>query len=72
MPKGNPNAQTIASDKYQKKAGYMTKGFKMKREIVERFENACAAAGITSQAGLIAKWMEEFCDEVEKNKNDIV
>ena len=27
MPKGNPSAQTIASEKYQKKAGYMAKKF---------------------------------------------
>ena len=30
MVKGKPNPQTIASEKYQKKAGYMTKGFKLK------------------------------------------
>ena len=40
MPKGNPTPQTIASEKYQKKAGYMTKGFKIKREAAERFERA--------------------------------
>ena len=37
MPKGSPNAQTVASEKYQKKAGYMTKGFKLKRDVAERF-----------------------------------
>lgn len=41
MPKGNPSRQTLASEKYQKKAGYMTKGFKLKRDIVEQFEVAC-------------------------------
>ena len=34
MPKGNPSAQTIASEKYQKKAGYMAKSFKLKRDIL--------------------------------------
>lgn len=31
MPTGSPKPQTIASEKYQKKAGWMTKGFKDKR-----------------------------------------
>ena len=44
MVKGKPNPQTIASEKYQKKAGYMTKGFKLKRELVEQFEAACGKA----------------------------
>ena len=41
MPKGNPSGQTIASEKYQKKAGYKTKGFKLKGDIAERFALAC-------------------------------
>ena len=67
MPKGEPTKQTIASEKYQKKAGYMVKGFKLKRDVVERFEEACAAAGITSQAALVAEWMEEFIKKNQKN-----
>ncbi len=59
MPKGSPKPQTIASDKYQKKAGYKTKGFKLKGDVAERFERACAAAGV-SQAAQITKMMEEF------------
>lgn len=59
MPKGSPSKQTIASDKYQKKAGYMTKGFKIKREIAERFAEACEKAGV-SQASQITKMMNEF------------
>lgn len=66
MPKGEPTKQTIASEKYQKKAGYMVKGFKLKRDVVERFEEACAAAGITSQAALVAEWMEEFIKKNQK------
>lgn len=64
MPKGNPSKQTIASEKYQKKAGYMTKGFKLKRDIVEQFEAACERAG-KSQAEVIRELMEEF---VQQNK----
>lgn len=66
MPKGNPRAQTIASEKYQKKAGYMAKSFKLKRDIVEQFEEACRAAGV-SQAAQITKMMNEFIEEQKKN-----
>lgn len=64
MPKGNPSKQTIASEKYQKKVGYMTKGFKLKRDIVEQFEAACDRAG-RPQAEVIREFMEEF---VKQNK----
>lgn len=65
MIKGNPNPQTVATDKYQKKAGYMTKGFKLKREIVEQFEEACKKAGV-SQASQITEMMKEFIEEQNK------
>ena len=65
MIKGNPNPQTIATDKYQKKAGYMTKGFKLKREIVEQFEEAGRKAGV-SQASQITEMMKEFIEEQNK------
>ena len=60
MPKGSPNAQTVASEKYQKKAGYMTKGFKLKRDVAERFAEACEKAGV-SQAAQITAMMIVFC-----------
>lgn len=65
MPKGKPKAQTIASDKYQKKAGYMTKGFKIKRNLADQFADACKKAGV-SQAAQITKMMKEFICEVER------
>lgn len=65
MPKGNPNAQTIASEKYQKKVGYMTKGFKLKRDIADQFAAACEKAGV-SQAAQITAMMKEFIEQVEK------
>lgn len=67
MPVGNPNAQTIASAKYQKKAGYMTKGFKIKRDVAERFAEACEKAGV-SQAGQITKMMEDFIEAVNREQ----
>ena len=65
MPKGSPNPQTIASEKYQKKAGYMTKAFKLKRELVEQFEEACKKADV-SQASAISKFMTEFIQQNTK------
>lgn len=62
MPKGNPNAQTVATEKYQKKAGYMTKSFKLKRNITERFAAACEKAGV-SQAAQITAMMKDFIEQ---------
>ena len=62
MPKGSPNAQTVASEKYQKKAGYMTKGFKLKRDVAERFAEACEKAGV-SQAAQITAMMNKFIED---------
>ena len=64
MPKGKPNAQTLATERYQKKAGYFTKGFKIKRELADEFAAACEKAGI-SQAAQISKMMREFIDRTE-------
>lgn len=65
MPKGKPNPQTIATEKYQKKAGYMTKGFKIKREVAGQFEEACQKAGV-SQAAQITKLMQDFVEQVNR------
>lgn len=64
MPKGNPSPQTVASEKYQKKAGYMVKGFKLKRELVEQYEKACEKDGVT-QTAKIKELMENYIKEVE-------
>ncbi len=63
MSKGNPSKQTIASAKYQAKAGYMTKGFKIKKEVAEAFQEACERNGV-SQASVISKLMLDYA----KNK----
>ena len=65
MPKGNPSKQTIASEKYQKKAGYIAKSYKLKREVVEQFQQACERQGI-SQAGKIMELMQKFIEEEKK------
>ena len=62
MPKGNPSRQTVASEKYQKKAGYKVKGFKLKGDVAERFAEACENAGV-SQSAKITELMEQFISE---------
>ena len=65
MPKGNPNKQTQATEKYQRKAGYITKGFKIKKEVAEKFAEACETVGV-SQAGKITELMLEFAEKTKK------
>lgn len=67
MPVGNPNAQTIASKKYQKKAGYVAKSFKLKQELVDRFKAACDRKG-ESMAAAVSHFMEQYAEEVENGK----
>ncbi|MCH1984549.1 chemotaxis protein [Ruminococcus sp. OA3] len=64
MPKGNPKAQTIASEKYQKKAGYISKSYKLKKAVVDEFAVACQRAGV-SQAKQLTQMMEDFIRGVE-------
>ena len=66
MPRGDPNKQTVASAKYQKKAGYKVKGFKLKGDVAERFADACDKRGV-SQAAKITELMEAFISEVEQS-----
>lgn len=51
-------------DKWNAKAGLISKSYKLKRELVETFADACEKAGV-SQAGQLSMMMKEF---IEKNK----
>lgn len=61
MPKGAPNKNTIRVERYQKKAGYHVKAFKLKGDIADRFAEACKSANL-SQAAVITELMQEFID----------
>lgn len=61
MPKGNPTKQTIATRKYEEKAGWISKSYKLKKELVEEFAEACQSAGV-SQAAKLSEFMREFID----------
>lgn len=65
MPVGSPKPQTIATRKYEQKAGWVSKSYKLKRELVEQFAEACEKAGV-SAAGQLSKMMKEFIDEQNK------
>lgn len=65
MPIGNPKPQTIATKKYEKKLGFVSKSYKLKQETVEQFAEACDKAGV-SQAGQLTKMMKEFIEEQNK------
>ena len=65
MPKGKPTAQTIATEKYTKKVGIISKSYKLKKELVEEFALACDKAG-TSQAAQLSKMMQQFIDMVKE------
>lgn len=67
MPRGNPSAQTIASEKYQKKVGYVSKSYKLKKDVIEKFDNACERAGV-SKAAQLSNMMLEFAKEIERNE----
>ena len=56
MPKGEPNSQTIASQKWNAKAGYVAKTYKL--------AETCDRLGV-SKASQLTKMMTEF---IEQNK----
>lgn len=62
MPIGDPKPQTIATKKYEEKIGFISKSYKLKRELTEQFAAACEKAGV-SQAGQLTKMMKEFIEE---------
>ncbi len=63
MPIGDPKPQTIATKRYEKKAGWVSKSYKLKREVVDEYAQACEKAGV-SAAGQLTKMMKEFIKEM--------
>lgn len=51
-------------DRWNKKAGYVSKSYKLKKDIVEAFASACERAGV-SQASQLTKMMQEFVESVK-------
>lgn len=67
MPIGNPKPQTIATKKYEAKAGWVSKSYKLKKELVDEFALACEKAG-TNQAAQLSLMMKEFIKEVKASE----
>lgn len=67
MPKGRPSAQTIATGKYEKKVGIIAKSYKLKKELVDEFADACERTG-TSQAAQLSLMMKQFIEEVKASE----
>ncbi len=49
-------------DKWNAKAGYVSKSYKLKQEVVTAFAEACEKAGV-SQASQLTKMMKEFAEK---------
>ncbi len=50
-------------DRWNEKAGLVSKSYKLKKGLTEDFAAACRKAGV-SQAGQISKMMKQFIEEV--------
>jgi hypothetical protein len=61
-----PSKQSIATRKYEAKTGWMSKTYKLKKEVVEQFKAACDAEGV-SQAGQLMKMMQDYIDAKGNN-----
>lgn len=56
-------------ERWNRKNGYTTKGFRMYKSLADRFVAACEKAG-RSQASVIQELMEGFIAEQEKEHPD--
>lgn len=59
-------AQTKATKKYEKKVGIVAKSYKLRKELVDQFKDACDKKGI-SQAAQLSKLMQNFINETCEN-----
>lgn len=64
MPKREPNSQTTASQKWNAKAGYVAKTYKLKKDVADAFAETCDKLGV-SKASQLTRMMNEF---IEQNK----
>lgn len=65
MPVGKPNSQTIASNKYAQKVGYISKSYRLKKDLTEEFAKACQENG-ESQASVLTRMMKEYIAQKER------
>ena len=65
MPVGTPKAQSIATRKYEQKTGWISKSYKLKKEIVEEFAKACESNG-EKQAAVLTRMMNDYISATRK------
>ena len=53
------SAQSKATRLYENKVGLISKSYKLKRDIVESFKEACEKEGV-SQASVLSAYMVEY------------
>ncbi|MBO4394746.1 MAG: chemotaxis protein [Eubacterium sp.] len=58
--------QSEATRRYEAKAGWISRTYKLKRDVVDEFKATCEAVGV-SQASQLMAMMEDF---IKKNKDD--
>lgn len=69
MPIGNPKAETRAKEKWNAKAGYVSKSYKLKEGIAKSFKEACESAG-RSQASVLTELMTGFVESQKSGTAD--
>lgn len=61
------NKNYTAQERYQKKVGLIPKTYKLKKELVENFAEACKKANV-STAKQLTNMMQKFIDENNKKE----
>lgn len=59
------NKQTEATKRWNAKVGYISKSYKLKKDMVEAFADACRANG-ESQMSVITRLMKAYIEDVAK------
>ena len=67
--KNKAKGKYAAQRKYQEKVGWISKSYKLKKETVQAFADACDRAGV-SQASQLTKMMLEFANQVNNDENN--
>lgn len=65
MQNNNVKKKPRPQDKWDAKAGVISKSYKVNKKIAEEFQLACKKAGVAMGTQL-TKMMEQFIKEVEK------
>ena len=63
------STQSKATRKYEEKVGLISKSYKLKREVIDLFAEACKNAGV-SQSGQLTKMMMDFIERANKDKTE--